>query len=131
MEQMESQDHNILTQVRSGMDVVDSEGNDIGWVEEVFMGGVSNDQIEMGGREAEAPGIDLNGPDDPGEMLARIFTVDNDVPRELAERLLRNGYVLIKRNNLIGSHRFVQRDQIASVDQHLHLSVPGDRLYNP
>lgn len=93
--------------VREGMRVLDAAGKAIGKVSFVKMG-------------------------DPQAITAAGQAVDGDephVPRELAEHLLRIGYVKVDRKGLFSRDVYVAADQLDRVEGGIvHLSVPADAL---
>ena len=103
-----------LTRIHKGMTVYDLRGDAIGTVESVFLGEVSDDAIEQGGNAAVSPDIDLSGNDSLVDNIADVFAPD-DLPRELAERLLNSGYVRLDTNGLLSPDRYIMPEQISSV----------------
>jgi hypothetical protein len=63
------------------------------------------------------------------ENLAEAFAGDNDdLPREMRRRLLRDGYIRVD-TGILKADRFVTPDQISSVsDENVYLSVMSDDL---
>ncbi len=103
-----------LARVREGMTVYDARGEAIGTVESVFLGDVSDDAIEQGGNAAVSPDIDLSGDKSLVDNIAEVFAPD-DLPRELAERLLNSGYVRLDVEGLLAADRYIMPEQISSV----------------
>jgi hypothetical protein len=112
-----------LEKVREGMRVVDRHGEKVGVVEEMKMGdpqavtaegqGNPHDALVVGvGVLSPVLGVRASGP-----RAAR------DVPAEQADRLLRFGYIKVKRGHLLGGHLFVASDDIDHVeDDTVHLA---------
>lgn len=120
---------NPLNFVREGMSVYDLNEKRIGLVETVFLGGASDEAIQMGKPAATSPDVDLNRQPSLFENVVNVFVNDPDVPVELQERLLHDGYVRINIQGLLGLSRFVFPDQIAYVSEEgLVLSVPEEDL---
>lgn len=114
-----------FNQIEEGMDVYDAGGDKIGEVDAVFFGNIGDEAIEMGGRMADSPAIDLSD-DSLMELLGDAFR--DDLPREIAERLLNNGYLLVK-GGLFSSDHFVLPDQLAGIDKDgVRLNVQADEL---
>jgi hypothetical protein len=91
--------------VREGMQAADAAGSTIGKVE----------LVKMGDPEAVTVEHDPNA--------------EPNVPGELAERLLRTGFVKIDRKGLLKPDVYAGADEIDTVDHDLvRLSVPVDRL---
>jgi hypothetical protein len=91
--------------VREGMQVVDAAGSEIGKVV----------LVKMGDPEA------ITAEHDP--------EAEPYLPEELAERMLRMGFIKIDRKGLLKPDVYAAADEIDSVDRNLvRLSVPVDRL---
>lgn len=101
---------NSLRDIHEGMKVFDTEHHEIGKVDWVRFGA---DDPTTPGVEAAAPAED---PDDDSvmEVIARAFRAD-DLPEEIHERLLEEGFVRIDAEGLFAGERYVMPDQIGSV----------------
>jgi hypothetical protein len=112
----------MLTNIREGMLVLDSNGDSVGTVEEIFLG--------TGDDEAEAYTTQtVVGPDDGGITpdIAETFGEGYEMPDVMRRRLLNHGYIRIDTG--FGADRFAMADQVAGVsDDGVHLNVPGDEL---
>ncbi|MDQ3248187.1 MAG: hypothetical protein M3Q45_03150 [Chloroflexota bacterium] len=123
-----TQPKSIINQIREGMTVYDNQNQNIGSVDEVHFGAASQAQREHGTGPAT-----VNEPDLPGEhsfvgLLADVFD-PSEVPDELADKLLRTGYIRIDSAGLFAADRYVMPDQIASVvGDEVHLQVTRDSL---
>ncbi len=118
----------MLSYTREGMPVFDVEGNRIGTVEIVFMGGLSDRAIELGADSADSPVITAGEPDNWVGMLKEVFD-PLDLPRELKERLLNNGYLLIEGEGLLAADRLVLPEHISSVGADgVHLNALRNEL---
>jgi hypothetical protein len=122
--------NNPLTHVREGMEVYDHEDNYIGSVEEVFFGANADFDDTRG---VDAPTvINETGDRRPAnfvEALANAFSDDDEVPDELAERLLQQGYLKLDTAGLFASDRYVMPDQIRAVqEEKVYLLVRKDDL---
>ncbi|MDC9822346.1 hypothetical protein PRN20_01265 [Devosia sp. ZB163] len=111
--------------VEQGMKVFDREHHEIGKVEFVRFGDDDPDtpEVEASGlsdlRDRESSFID---------DIARAFHPD-DMPEEIRERLLHQGFVRIDANGLFAADRYITPEQIASVsDDGLTLNVTKDEL---
>jgi hypothetical protein len=98
---------NVIEQVREGMQVVGPDGKKIGKVEDLKMG------------DAEA--VTAEGQTDPetGGLIGAFvdqFAETSKVPRHVAERLLRLGYVKIDKSGLFAGHEFVAADELDRVE---------------
>ena len=119
--------NNLLTYIRKGMSVYDPNEAQIGVVDTVYMGGASDDAIEMGSPAATSPDVDLSNHSLMGS-IAHLFD-DSYLPDELKKRLLRDGYVRVNIKGLLGLARFVFPDQVAYVsDEGVVLNVLEDDL---
>lgn len=104
--------HHPLEQVRKGMKVFDAANHEIGKVEWVKF----SDE-DPGTPEAEVAGvnpIDEEKPHSLMEDLAEAFHPD-DLPHEVRERLLLEGFIRMDAEGLFNADRYVLPDQIASV----------------
>jgi hypothetical protein len=115
--------HNLLENVREGMKVFDSSNHEIGKVEWVKL--VDEDET---GEPIEA-GLDAE-PDRHSLIsdIAEAFSAD-DVPEEVRERLMHDGFVRIDAEGLFASDRYVLPEQIAGVTgDGITLKVRKDEL---
>lgn len=110
--------------VEQGMRVFDREHHEIGKVEWVQFGDDDPDTLEV---EASGPRRDR---DDVNlfDVIAKAFTSDN-VPDELRDRLVHQGFVRIDADGLFQADRYVMPDQIDSVSSDgMTLNVTKDEL---
>jgi hypothetical protein len=112
--------------IEEGMKVYDRERHEIGKVEYVQFGDDDPDTEEV---EAASPNTlddrDRTFVDD----IALAFTASDDLPEEIRERLLVQGFVRIDANGLFAADRYVTPDQIDSVSgEGLLLNVSKDEL---
>jgi len=115
---------NVLENVREGMKVFDSAHHEIGKVEWVKL----VDEDEETGEPVEA-GLDAE-PDRHSLItdIAEAFRGD-DVPEEVRERLLHDGFIRIDAEGLFAADRYVLPDQIAGVSgDGITLTVSKDQL---
>jgi hypothetical protein len=132
MSEMEMREHRaMLNMIKGGMTVIDAAGDEIGVVENVYLGTRNDEAIEAGNAMATSPAVDLSDSDTFVEHMAKAL-IPMEIPEELAKRLLRSGYVRVNVSGLFAGDRFVMPDQIASVtDGRVRLNTPLDRLYKP
>ncbi len=122
------EDDRTLERVRDGLKVYDSRGKEVGKVDRVFMGRVSQRANEFGEGAATAPQSKANL---YGADLARFFNFDS-LPEAVRDRLLRLGFIRIDASGLFSGHRYIEPDQIANVSQdRVDLRVPEDELIRP
>lgn len=123
----------ILTAIKEGMDVYDVAGEEVGEVDFVYFGTMQVEEDPLGVAPATAEG----GPLDtgPGETwvgrLADILSLDaaEEFPEEVAERLLRSGFIRVDAGFLSGDDSFIFPEQVAGVDEDgVHLRVASDDL---
>ena len=102
----------ILRNVHAGMRVLDSAGRVIGTVEWVKYG-----DDDPSTPEPEASGISPIEDAEPDSLLDTIadtFRID-ELPTEIRERLLHQGFVRIDADGLFSADRYVTPEQIAQV----------------
>jgi len=126
-----SDERTPLMGITEGMSVHDSDGDRIGKVRSVRMGG--NDPVDAGRQATEAGSRDA-GPDDYATTLiddvALTFNSgDNDLPEEERQNLLNKGYIQIDSAGFFTTDRFATAEQIARIDGNdVHLNVDQDEL---
>jgi hypothetical protein len=114
-----------LRSVEEGMKVFDSERHEIGTVEYVQFGDDNPATPEV---EAAAPNTLDSRDETLMDAIARAFGND-DLPDEIRQRLLLQGFVRIDANGLFATDRYVTPEQIASVSADgLMLNVTKDEL---
>ena len=134
-----SDENTPLMGVIEGMNVYDSDGNRIGTVRRLRMGG--NDPVDAMRQSNEAVGP--RNTDDPGlgadlgdyattliEDVGDTFTTDgDDLPEEERENLLNKGYIQIDSSGFFTADRFATAEQIARVEgDNVYLNVDRDAL---
>jgi hypothetical protein len=111
--------------IEEGMRVFDRERHEIGKVE----------WVQFGDDDPETPEVEATGLSDMGDRndtliknMAEAFRPD-DLPDELRERLLHQGFVRIDADGLFAADRYVTPEQIDSVSPDgLMLNVSKDEL---
>ncbi len=114
-----------LRSVEQGMKVFDRERHEIGRVDYVQFG---DDDLDT--PEVEAEGIsDLRERDDSLITdIAKAFTTD-ELPEELQQRLLHQGFVRLDADGLLAADRYITPEQIDTVSgDGLVLNVSRDDL---
>jgi hypothetical protein len=115
---------NVLGDIRKGMKVFDSTRAEIGTVDWVKFGDDDPSTPEV---EAAAPAADPH-PETLIDSLAEVFSPD-EMPEEIRERLLQQGFVRIDANGLFSADRYVTPDQIQGVSSEgLLLNVSKSEL---
>ena len=116
---------NFLAQVHEGMKVYDRMHNEIGTVDYVQM---SDDNPATEEVEAATPGNLRERDDSLIDNIAEAFKPD-ELPEEVRERLLQEGFIRIDSAGLFAADRYVAADQIMSVSgDELTLKVSKDEL---
>lgn len=116
---------NFLAQVHEGMKVYDRLNNEIGKVDRVQ---ISDDNPATEEVEAATPGTLHERDRGLIDNIAAVFSPD-ELPEEIRERLLQQGFVRIDSAGLFAADRYVLPDQILSVtDDAVTLNVSREEL---
>ena len=119
--------HNSLNLVEEGMDVYDSNGDKIGEVKMVYLGTTSDEAEAYTTESASVPDPDLYRDDSFVEDIAEVFAGE-EMPEEVRERLLTNGYLHIE-GGLFGNDQYAMGNQVAGVDDEgVHLNTTSEHL---
>lgn len=109
-----------MGQIRGGMRVVDAGGEDVGTVEDIKAG--DPEAVSAQGQAAGGPGL-------MGDLSAAFVGAEPDLPTELAERMLRVGYIKIDGKGLFAKDLYAAADRIDRVEGNtVHLGVSRDQL---
>ena len=115
-----------LKLIEAGMKVFDRERHEIGRVEYVRFG---DDDPTTPQVEAAAPNTLETGRDTLLDSLAEAFGANDDLPEEIRQKLLQQGFVRIDAKGIFAADRSVTPGQIASVSADgLTLNVSKDEL---
>ena len=115
-----------LKLIEAGMKVFDRESHEIGRVEYVRFGDDDPTTPEV---EAAAPNTLDTGRDTLLDSLAEAFGANDDLPEEIRQKLLQQGFVRIDAKGIFAADRYVTPGQIASVSADgLTLNVSKDEL---
>jgi PRC-barrel domain len=118
----------ILTRIYEGMTVYDRAGDKIGTVEDVYLGGMSEEADKRGGGPETAPSPG-RGEGSLSEDLAKAIFPSDQLPETLRQRLLRHGFIRLDSTGLFAADRYVMADQIADVSEdRVTLRVTRDEL---
>jgi hypothetical protein len=121
-----NQGNDILAQVHEDMPVYDVNHNHIGKVRALFLGVGTREELERG--EGSATAHDSNFHENNFIVdLARAFDTD-EVPEPIRARLRRSGFIRLDADGIFSSDRYITPEQIASVDDHVHLNVTRESL---
>ena len=114
--------------IREGMEVHDSQEHKIGTVKEVYFGASSDEMMKHGAGAATAPDPDLRDDSLIDDVARGLFDVD-DLPEEMRQRLINEGFLRIDTAGLFTSDRYILPEQIAGIHgDHVHLNVSKDAL---
>ena len=106
---------NVLNLIREGMEVYDRNDKEIGKVEGVYLGEVTEAENEMGEGAATADEYEMPPDDTLLTDLARAIAPEDEIPDELRERLRREGFVRIDGAGIFNADRYVLPEQIKAV----------------
>ena len=117
----------IPQHITEGMTVLDSSGHSIGKVESFRVSDEAPD-----GSHVDASGVSPvleEDRDSVSAILADLFSPDDGLPREMQEKALREGYVLLDADGLFAADRYIFPEHIDRVEgDKLVLSVHRDQL---
>ncbi len=117
---------NFLNEIHEGMKVLDRGNHEIGKVDFVQIGS-DNPATEVA-EASEVSDIERDRESPLVETIEDIFAPD-ELPQELRDRLLLEGYVRIDANGLFAADRYVTPDQISSISgDSIVLDVDKDDL---
>jgi hypothetical protein len=116
----------VLRSVHEGMKVVDSSRKEIGRVDWVQYGNDDPETLDVEARSTE--GMEEPLADTLVDNIVDAFRVD-DLPEEIRQRLLMQGFVRIDAEGIFAADRYVLPEQIAGVaDDELMLNVEKSEL---
>lgn len=120
----------LLAQVKKGMQVVDSNGDEVGTVSFVHMADLNDPDDTPARRDDDAvPLLNLVQGDDDDGSLIDVLTGDDD---DVTERMVRSGYVKIDASGIFAGDKYVVPHQIASVEgNQVFLNVGKDDVRHP
>lgn len=98
----------IPQRIAEGMPVYDHEGEVVGTVKVVYLGGASDEAIERALHPEEAP------PTPAGETVSTAFDADN-IPKEMRARFMKQGYIVVDSPDLTGIRGYLGPEQIEGV----------------
>lgn len=121
----------VLKGVHQGMTVYDSTNAKIGTVKDFYFGADSDETQGHGAGAATAPDPALREGSLIDDIAIGLFGKDN-LPEEMQQRLINEGFVRIDSSGLFASDRFALAEQIDHLaDDNLYLNVKGDGLLKP
>ena len=95
----------IPQRIGEGMPVYDRDGEAVGTVKTVYLGGASDEAIERALHPEQAP------PTPAGEKVSTAFDDDN-VPPEMRARFMKQGYVLVEGPDITGLRGYLGPEHI-------------------
>ena len=95
----------IPQRIGEGMPVYDREGEPVGTVKTVYLGGASDEAIERVLHPETAP------PTPAGETVSTAFDDDN-VPPEMRARFMKQGYLLVEGADITGLRGYLGPEHI-------------------
>jgi hypothetical protein len=98
----------IPQRIGEGMPVYDHDGEAVGSVKTVYLGGASDEAIERALHPEAAP------PTPAGETVSTAFEVDN-VPGEQRARFMKQGYIVVDHPDLPGIRGYLGPEQIEGI----------------
>jgi hypothetical protein len=121
-------DGDLLVEVEEGMKVYDRNGDEVGKVEFIFMGGTDEEAEQRGTGPATAPDIEM-AEDDFMLDMAHLFGAGyEDMDETMRDRLLRHGFIRID-GGLLRGDSYAIRDSVTRVGEDgIHLRISKDEL---
>ena len=98
----------IPQRIGEGMPVYDHDGEAVGIVKTVYLGGASDEAIERALHPQEAP------PTPAGATVSTAFDADN-VPGDLRARFMKQGYIVVDDPDLTGIRGYLGPEQIEGI----------------
>jgi hypothetical protein len=98
----------VPQRIGEGMPVYDREGEAVGIVDVVYLGGASDEAIERALDPERAP------PTPAGEIVRTAFETD-EMPGEMRARLMKQGYIRVKGDDISGLRRYLGPEQIDGI----------------
>ena len=91
-----------------GMIVYDRDGQLVGTVKTVYLGGASDEAIQRALNPEKAP------PTPAGEIVSTAFEID-DIPKELRARFMKQGYMVVEGPELTGMRGYLGPEHVEGV----------------
>jgi hypothetical protein len=98
----------IPQRIGEGMPVYDRDGEAVGTVKTVYLGGASDEAIERALNPEQAT------PTPAGETVSTAFESD-DIPREMRARFMKQGYLVVEGLDITGTRGYLGPEQIEGV----------------
>ena len=121
---------NMLSHIHEGMEVYDLQNNRLGKIEDLYFGAEAADDQEAGTGVVTAPNRDQRE-NSLVDDIAQAFVGLDNMPEVVKARLRREGFIKVGATGLFSWARYILPQQIAKVDEHVHLNVTGAALIRP
>jgi hypothetical protein len=95
----------IPQRIGEGMPVYDRDGQAVGTVKTVYLGGASDEAIERALNPEQAP------PTPAGETVSTAFE-DDDVPPEMRARFMKQGYIVVEGADITGLRGYLGPEHV-------------------
>ena len=95
----------IPQRIGEGMPVYDRDGEAVGTVKTVYLGGASDEAIERALNPEQAP------PTPAGETVSTAFEED-DIPKDLRARFMKQGYLVVEGADITGLRGYLGPEHI-------------------
>ena len=95
----------IPQRIGEGMPVYDRDGEAVGTVKTVYLGGASDQAIERALNPEKAP------PTPAGEKVSTAFEAD-EIPKELRARFMKQGYIVVEGADITGLRGYLGPEHI-------------------
>jgi len=119
----------VLKNIHKGMAVYDSANKKFGKVRDYYFGASSDEMRPHGAGAATAPDPSLRDDSLIEDVAEAIVDGTDDLPEELRQRLINEGFIRIETDGLFSSDRFAIADEIEQVvEDSVYLNVPRDAL---
>lgn len=118
----------VFKNIHKGMTVYDSNNKKAGTVKDYYFGASSDEMEQHGVGAATAPDPSLRHDTLVDDVAKELFDKDN-LPDEMRQRLINEGFIRIDSGGLFSSDRFAIADEIDHVGgENVYLNVPRDGL---
>lgn len=94
--------------ISEGMAIYDRDGQVVGSVKTVYLGGASDEAIQRVLNPEKAP------PTPAGETVSTAFEAD-DIPKELRARFMKQGYIVVEGSDFTGIRGYLGPEHIEGV----------------
>ncbi len=118
---------NLMLQIKEGMTVFDQAGEEVGTVDDIYLGDEDLNNRDLETNTAKKPEI----PRRPAvDAIASALNRFHALPEEMRARLERYGFFTLD-SGLLSSTHYVMATQVAAVDEEdgrIDLNIPADDI---